>query len=105
MKIIAFSDLHGDTHSAEVIAEEIKKFDFVIARAVTIFPKLVKMIRKNISPISKNLFNNGLFCYKGGDLLPEIKQYIRDTQVYNISDFFHEPFFKTKKIVYLGLVN
>jgi len=30
MKIIAFSDLHGDTHSAEIIAKEIKKFDFAI---------------------------------------------------------------------------
>jgi len=30
MKIIVFSDLHGDTHSAEIIAKEIKKFDFAI---------------------------------------------------------------------------
>ena len=30
MKILAFSDLHGDIHSAEVIVKEIEKFDLVI---------------------------------------------------------------------------
>ncbi len=30
MRIIAFSDLHGDIHSAEVIAKEIEKFDLAI---------------------------------------------------------------------------
>ena len=39
---------------------------------------------------------------KGGDLTEELKDY-QTTTIYNISDFFEEDFFETKKVVHLPL--
>ncbi|HJM15837.1 MAG TPA: 16S rRNA (guanine(527)-N(7))-methyltransferase RsmG, partial [Flavobacteriales bacterium] len=37
---------------------------------------------------------------KGGDLTDEL-QGIRNVDVYNISNFFEEEFFETKKVIYV----
>ena len=64
---------------------------------------LVKVSRKNISKEQKNALPNGIICLKGGELQAELKQYLRIANVYNVSDFFDEEYFKTKKVVYLSV--
>ena len=64
---------------------------------------LVPLIRKNISPMQRNSFPNGLICLKGGDLHTELKLTKGDPMVDNLSDYFTEPFFETKKLIYLPL--
>jgi 16S rRNA (guanine527-N7)-methyltransferase len=79
------------------------KYDFVISRAVTAFPEFVKMTQKNIKAGGKNKTGNGIICLKGGDLTNEIKGFGNRASVIEISDFLSEPFFETKRIVYLQI--
>jgi len=90
-----------------VVAEQIRaeqlagKYDFVVSRAVTTLPDFVKWIRKNISADHRNAMPNGILYLKGGDLAEELKPFGKRSVVYNLSDFFTEEFYETKKLVYL----
>lgn len=82
--------------------EEVKtEFDFVISRAVTAFPVFVGLVKKNISRKALNSLPNGIIYLKGGDFEEEIKDFKRSIEVSEISKFFDEPFFETKKVLYL----
>ena len=85
-------------------AEEVKeKFQFVVSRAVMPLTDLVKIIRKNISKEQINALPNGIICLKGGELANETLPLKNQTQIYPLTDYFEEPFFETKKIVYTQL--
>lgn len=85
-------------------AEEIKeKFHFVVSRAVMPLADLVKIIRKNISKEQINALPNGIICLKGGELANETLPLKNQTEIYPLTDYFEEPFFETKKIVYTQL--
>lgn len=81
--------------------EEKGKFDFVVSRAVMPLPDLVKIIRKNISKEQHNAFPNGLICLKGGNLESEMSLFKKSSEADDLSMFFEEEYFKTKKIVYV----
>jgi 16S rRNA (guanine527-N7)-methyltransferase len=81
--------------------EENGKYDFIVSRAVTEFPAFAKLTSKNISPKSNNSLGNGILYLKGGDLDNELGVLKNRVKIWNISDLFSEPFFETKKIVYL----
>lgn len=81
--------------------EEKGKFDFVISRAVMPLPDLVKIIRKNISKEQRNALPNGLICLKGGNLDAEMKPFKKTAEADDLSMYFEEEFFKTKKIIYV----
>jgi len=83
------------------IEEEKDQFEFIISRAVTAFPEFVSLTRKNIIKAGKNDINNGIIYLKGGDLSQELSKFRNRVSVWNIKDFFDEPFFETKVIVYL----
>ena len=87
----------------ERVQEEKAKFDFVVSRAVMPLDDLVKLVKKNISPKSQNAMPNGLICLKGGELQHEILPYKNIADTYEISDYFSQEFFKTKKVVYVPL--
>ncbi len=77
------------------------KYDFVLSRAVTAFPEFVSMVRKNISPHSKNSLPNGILYLKGGDFESEISSFKASAEIFDLSGIFAEPFFETKKAIYL----
>ena len=82
-------------------AEEINQsFDFILSRAVAPISKLYKWSFDKINIDSKHELKNGLICLKGGDLENEFKSFNKNVKIFNISDFFSEDFFETKKIVY-----
>lgn len=83
------------------VEEEKRKVDFVVSRAVMPLPDLVKASKKNIKQEQKNGLPNGFLCLKGGDLQQELKPYKKIVTVYELTDYFTEPFFETKKVVYL----
>jgi 16S rRNA (guanine527-N7)-methyltransferase len=84
--------------------EDVKsEFDFVISRAVTTFPAFVGLVKKNISRKQLNALPNGIIYLKGGDLQEEIKDFKRLVEVTDIANFFSEPFFETKKVVFLPI--
>jgi 16S rRNA (guanine527-N7)-methyltransferase len=81
--------------------EEKGRFHFIVSRAVTSFPDFVKIVRKNIHTRSDNELQNGIIYLKGGDLSEELALFAGRVKIWEISRFFDEPFFETKKIVYL----
>lgn len=83
--------------------EEKQTFDFVVSRAVMPLADLVKIIRKNIKKEQQNALPNGLICLKGGELQHEILPFRKQAVSLELSDYFNEEFFKTKKIVYVPL--
>ncbi len=86
------------------VQEEKEKFDFIISRAVMPLPDLVKLTSKNIKKEQQNGLPNGLICLKGGQQLEEeVKPYKKKASLYDLSDWFEEEFFETKKAVYVPL--
>ncbi|MBR6374784.1 MAG: 16S rRNA (guanine(527)-N(7))-methyltransferase RsmG [Alloprevotella sp.] len=85
------------------VLEEKRKFDFVVSRAVMRTDELVKLVRKNITRGGKNSLPNGLICLKGGELGGELAQFRHTSEVVNLSTYFKEEFFETKKVVYVQL--
>lgn len=75
--------------------------DFVVCRAVTEIPRLFGWVKKNIRPGGVHPLKNGLLALKGGDLSSELAPMGKHVKVFDISDYFDEPYFETKKLVYL----
>ena len=65
----------------------------------------VRLSSKNIATTQQNALPNGIICLKGGDLHAEIQPYKNIVSVYNLSDFFEEDYFSTKKAIYLPIDN
>ena len=85
------------------VMEEKQKFDFVVSRAVMDTGELVKLVRKNILREQKNSLPNGLICLKGGDLQAELAPFKHCSDTWQLSDFFADEFFETKKVIYVSL--
>lgn len=81
--------------------EERLKYHFIVSRAVTEFSAFVKITSKNIDKSGNNKLDNGIIYLKGGDLKEELEPFKNKVKVWDIPQFFDEPFFETKKIVYL----
>ncbi len=88
---------HGDV-------KEVKgKFDFVVSRAVMDLGDMVPLVKRFIDSEDRNAIPNGLLCLKGGDLSGEISKYRNKVLIDELSSYFKEEFFKTKKVLYLPL--
>ncbi len=88
---------HGDV-------KEVKgKFDFVVSRAVMPLGDMVPLVKRFIASEDHNAVPNGLLCLKGGDLSGEVQQFKNQVLIDDLSSYFKEDFFKTKKILYLPL--
>lgn len=89
---------HGD------IGECRAKYDFVVSRAVMRLDELVPLVKKNISKESRNAYPNGVICLKGGDLTSETHNLRYPTIEVSLTDYFSEPFFDTKKLIYVDMM-
>lgn len=88
----------------QIRAEQLKhKYDFVVSRAVTRLPDFVNWIRKNISKTQLNAMPNGVLYLKGGDLTEEVKPFRKKIFLQDLSEYFEEEFFETKKVLHLPL--
>ena len=87
-------------------AEEIKNtYDFVVTRAVMPLVDLMKVTRKNIGKEQKNSLPNGIIALKGGELEKEMASMQNICTTWDISSYFEEEFFMTKKIVHVTVKN
>lgn len=85
-------------------SEEIKgEYDFVIGRAVTEMSRFISQTKHLVSRKQHNTIGNGYICLKGGDLKDELAPFDKRITIVEISKWFSEPFFETKKIIYLPL--
>jgi 16S rRNA (guanine527-N7)-methyltransferase len=77
-------------------------YDFVVSRAVTAMPTFVSWVKGKVSKPQNHEIKNGILYLKGGDLTKELQNY-KTVSIFNLSDYFTEPFFETKKVVHLPL--
>jgi 16S rRNA (guanine527-N7)-methyltransferase len=83
--------------------EEVKDtYDFIVSRAVAHMETFVRWTRGRITKKQNHDLKNGILYLKGGDLSEELKLYTSAT-IYDLTDYFEEDFYETKKIVHLGM--
>ncbi len=78
------------------------RFDFIVSRAVTNMPDFVSWIRHKTKKEDKHALSNGILYLKGGDLSEELSDFPKAV-IHPIQEFFDDPFFETKHVVYLPL--
>ena len=89
---------HGD------IGECRSRYDYVVSRAVMRLDELVPLVRKNIDRKSHlNRLPPGLIVLKGGDLASEMAAVKLPMVEVPLTDWYAEPFFETKKLVYVEM--
>lgn len=85
-------------------AEQIKgKYDFIVSRAVTRIKEFYGWVNQKVKDKSIHDLDNGILYLKGGDLDEELGELKRMHSLYNLSAYFTEEFFETKKVVYVPL--
>ena len=85
------------THSRVEAIDE--TYDFIVSRAVAAMPTFVHWTKGKISKKQKHELKNGIIYLKGGDLTEELQNY-QKAKIYNLSDYYTESFFDTKKVVH-----
>ena len=91
--------LHNVT-AEQTRAEQVRaKYDFVVSRAVARLATFHPWIAHRFKP--QGASGAGLYYLKGGDLTEEIAESGLKTTVTDLSDFFSEEFYETKKVVFV----
>jgi 16S rRNA (guanine527-N7)-methyltransferase len=83
-------------------AEElVRKYDFIISRAVTRMANFYPWVKNKIRTEDFNEFQNGILYLKGGEVDEEMEELDKSYVVYHLDDYFQEVYFETKKVIYL----
>lgn len=84
-------------------AEEVKgEYDFIVSRAVAQMETFVGWTKGKTAKKQNHELKNGILYLKGGDLSEELAKYTSAT-IYDLTNYFDEDFFETKKVVHLGM--
>ena len=103
VKAVAEALALKNVKAEQMRAENVKgDYDFIVSRAVTNMPDFVSWIKYKIKKQNKHQLPNGILYLKGGDLTEELKDFPKANE-YNISEFFKDEFFETKKVVHVPL--
>jgi 16S rRNA (guanine527-N7)-methyltransferase len=97
---LALRNVKGEQIRAEQIKDQ---YDFIISRAVTRLKEFYGWINKKTNKQSVHSLSNGILYLKGGDLAEELAELKKPYQTFDLSDYFKEEFFETKKVVYVPL--
>lgn len=101
-EVVAGLDLQNVTARNERVEDTPGRYDFIISRAVAAMPTFVHWVKGKIKRESRHDRRNGILYLKGGDLREELKGY-KTAETYQLSDYYEEDFFETKKVVYLPM--
>jgi len=83
--------------------EDVKDtYDFIVSRAVAQMETFVRWTKGRIAKKQQHELKNGILYLKGGDLTEELKKYT-SAKIYDLSTYFEEDFYETKKVVHLGV--
>ncbi|SFJ28310.1 16S rRNA (guanine(527)-N(7))-methyltransferase RsmG [Myroides guanonis] len=96
---LGLKNVRAEQKRAESVNE---KFDFIVSRAVTNMTDFVSWIRYKTKKENQHEFENGVLYLKGGDLTEELSGFPRAVE-FPLSHIFDDPFFETKKVVYVPL--
>lgn len=79
------------------------EYDFVVSRAVTTLGEFVPWVKGKVSKTQYHDMRNGILYLKGGDLKNELFTFRHKVKTWDISEWFEEEYFETKKVIYLPL--
>ncbi|MBR5352320.1 MAG: 16S rRNA (guanine(527)-N(7))-methyltransferase RsmG [Bacteroidales bacterium] len=108
-KIKVVQDVAQQLQLQNVRAEQIRAeqvqgdFDFIVSRAVTDLSQFSQWVRGKVSDIQYHHLRNGILYLKGGDLDAELAPFKKKVRTWDISDFFTEEYFQTKKVIHLPI--
>lgn len=77
-------------------------YDFIVSRAVAAMPTFVHWVKGKVAKKQRHELKNGIIYLKGGDLADELQEFPKAT-LYDLTDFYKEEFFETKKLVHLPM--
>jgi 16S rRNA (guanine527-N7)-methyltransferase len=97
---IGLKNVKAEQARAEQLTGE---YDFIVSRAVTRLKEFYQWIHRKTKKQSLHERDNGILYLKGGDLDEELDELKKPYQLYNLSDYFKEEFFETKKVVFVPL--
>jgi 16S rRNA (guanine527-N7)-methyltransferase len=95
---IGLTNLTAQHERAENVAND---YDFIISRAVTRLKPFYGWVKDKVTRNQFNALKNGILYLKGGDLEEELQEFGGSYTLYNLSDYFSEEFFETKKVVHV----
>lgn len=101
-EVVAGLDLKNVKATNERVENIKGEYDFIVSRAVAAMPTFVHWIEGKIVKKSNHELQNGILYLKGGDLTEELQGFTK-AKIFEISDYFEEDFYETKKVVYLPL--
>jgi 16S rRNA (guanine527-N7)-methyltransferase len=79
------------------------QYDFVVSRAVTRMKEFYGWVNGRVKKDSRHELFNGILYLKGGDLTDEMAELRKPYSEYLLANYFKEPFFETKKVIYVPL--
>lgn len=95
---LGLKNLTAQHERAENVAGD---FDFIVSRAVTRLKPFYAWVESKVTRNQFNDLKNGILYLKGGDLEEELQEFGKKYKLYDLSDYFEEDFFETKKVVYV----
>ena len=77
-------------------------YDFIVSRAVAQMDTFVHWVKGRIAKQNNHEFKNGILYLKGGDIHEELSevQSKHFPSLYDLSKFYKQEFFETKRVVY-----
>ena len=91
-----------NVRTEQIRAEQLRgSYDFIVSRAVTDLGQFTQWVRGKVSTIQYHKLRNGILYLKGGDLTDELAPFKKKARTWEISDFFQEDYFLTKKVIHL----
>ncbi|SHO64710.1 16S rRNA (guanine(527)-N(7))-methyltransferase RsmG [Algoriphagus zhangzhouensis] len=97
-KQLKLSNVEAQQARAESL---VRKYDFVVSRAVTRMANFYPWVKGKIKKEDFNEYPNGILYLKGGDVDEEMEETRKSYVTYHLEDYFKEDFFETKKVVYM----
>lgn len=77
-------------------------YDFIVSRAVAQMETFHRWVKNKVHKKQRHELKNGILYLKGGDLTEELAKFPKAT-IYDLTDYFEEDFFETKKVVHLPM--
>lgn len=95
---IGLQNLKGHHKRAEQVNGQ---FNVVVSRAVTRMKPFRHWVHQKLNAPRITGLDNGILALKGGNLDEEMREIKAAYQEVNLSDYFNEEFFETKKLIFV----
>ncbi|MEM7040447.1 MAG: RsmG family class I SAM-dependent methyltransferase, partial [Bacteroidota bacterium] len=104
-EIVQHVGLNNVQISVQRVEQLAAQYDFVVSRAVASMDKFIPWVRKRIHCRNKNALSNGILYLRGEGVEEEMRKVkggVREWDTTPVSNYFEQPFFETKHLLYVN---